>query len=180
FEYQFRFRRGDGEYRWMMSVALPQFGTAGKLSGYTGATFDITALKRAEENLRTADQRKDEFIAMLAHELRNPLAPIANVVQMLRGGTIDAKTRQWAHEVLDRQLRNVGRMVNDLLDVSRISHGKIQLHRERVGLQEIVRRAIDALRPAIDARQKQGVIEVPSAPVWRCADPARLEQVIGN
>jgi len=180
FEYQFRFRRGDGEYRWMMSVALPQFGTAGKLSGYTGATFDITALKRAEENLRTADQRKDEFIAMLAHELRNPLAPIANVVQMLRGGTIDAKTRQWAHEVLDRQLRNVGRMVNDLLDVSRVSHGKIQLHRERVELNDLIARSLDALRPSIEAGEKQIAIELPAVPVVLFADPVRLEQAIGN
>src|SRR5204862_871045 len=113
----------------------------------------------------TADQRKDEFIAMLAHELRNPLAPITNIVQMLRGGTIDAKTREWAHEVLDRQLRNLARMVNDLLDVSRISHGKIQLHRERVALNDLIARSLDALRPTIDAGGKQIAVELPAAPV---------------
>jgi PAS domain S-box-containing protein len=180
FEHQFRFRRHDGEYRWMMSLALPQFGPSGKFSGYTGATFDITALKRAEESLRTADQRKDEFIAMLAHELRNPLAPITNVVQMLKSADMDEKTVDWAHGVLERQLRNLSRMVNDLLDVSRVSHGKIQLHRERVELNELIVRSIDALRPTMDAAEKQIAIELPTKPVVMHADPVRLEQVIGN
>ena len=180
FEHQFRFRRGDGEYRWMMSVALPQFGAAGKFAGYTGATFDITSLKQAEVILRTADHRKDEFIAMLAHELRNPLAPITNVVQILKSPDVDEKTRHWAHEVLDRQLRNVGRMVNDLLDVSRVNHGKIQLHRERVELSDLVSRSVDALRPTIEAGKKQIAIELPTKPVVLDVDPMRLEQVIGN
>ncbi|HYT62607.1 MAG TPA: chemotaxis protein CheB [Gemmatimonadales bacterium] len=179
-EYQFRFRRGDGEYRWMMCVALPQFGPAGKFAGYAGTSFDITSLKSAEASLRTADERKDEFIAMLAHELRNPLAPITNVVQMMRAQQLDAKTLSWAHEVLDRQLRNIGRMVNDLLDVSRISHGKIQLHPERVELTELVARAVDALRATIEAGEKEIAIELPTAPVVMVADPVRLEQVIGN
>src|SRR6266540_2610676 len=180
FEHQFRFRRGDGEYRWMMSVALPQFGPAGKFAGYTGASFDITSLKSAEVSLRTADERKDEFIAMLAHELRNPLAPITNIVQIMRAQDLDAKTTDWAHEVLDRQLRNIGRMVNDLLDVSRVSHGKIQLHPERDELGELVTRAVDALRATIEAGEKEITIELPAAPVVMVADPVRLEQVIGN
>src|SRR6267154_523484 len=180
FEYQFRFRRSDGDYRWMMAVALPQFGPAGKFAGYTGAFFDITALKQAEASLRTADQRKDEFIAMLAHELRNPLAPITNIVQMMRSHDLDEKTRDWAHELLDRQLRNVGRMVNDLLDVSRVSYGKIQLQRQRVELGELVGRSVDALRATIDAAEKEIAIELPTTPVVLFADPVRLEQVIGN
>jgi len=180
FEYQFRFRRSDGDYRWMMAVALPQFGPAGKFAGYTGAFFDITALKQAEASLRTADQRKDEFIAMLAHELRNPLAPITNIVQMMRANDLDEKTLDWAHEVLDRQLRNVGRMVNDLLDVSRVSYGKIQLHRQPVELGELVSRSVDALRATIDAAEKEIAVELPTTPVVLFADPVRLEQVIGN
>ena len=180
FEYQFRFRRSDGDYRWMMAVALPQFGPAGKFAGYTGAFFDITTLKQAEAGLRTADQRKDEFIAMLAHELRNPLAPITNIVQMMRAHDLDEKTLDWAHEVLDRQLRNVGRMVNDLLDVSRVSYGKIQLHRQRVELGELVSRSVDALRATIDAAEKEIAVELPTTPVVLFADPVRLEQVFGN
>jgi len=180
FEHQFRFRRADGEYRWMMAVALPQFGPAGKFAGYTGASFDITSLKLAEMSLRTADQRKDEFIAMLAHELRNPLAPITNIVQMMREQNLDSKTTDWAHEVLDRQLRNIRSMVNDLLDVSRVSHGKIQLHRERVELSDLVTRSVDALRATIDAAEKQIAIELPTEPVVLFADPVRLEQAIGN
>src|SRR6266576_2821837 len=180
FEHQFRFRRADGDYRWMMSVALPQFGAAGKFAGYTGATFDITSFKQAEASLRTADQLKDEFIAMLAHELRNPLAPITNIVQMMRTQALDEKTLAWAHDVLDRQLRNVGRMVNDLLDVSRISHGKIQLQRERVELGDLVTRSIDALRSTIEAGDKQISVELPVTPLVLFADPVRIEQVIGN
>lgn len=180
FEHQFRFRRGDGEYRWMMTVALPQFGAAGKFGGFTGATFDITALKQAEVSLRSADQRKDEFIAMLAHELRNPLAPITNVVQILKAKAVDASTERWAHEVLDRQLRNVGRMVNDLLDVSRVSHGKILLQPERIELSDLVSRSIDALRPAIEAGKKRFAVELPATPVVLYADPVRLEQILGN
>jgi two-component system CheB/CheR fusion protein len=180
FEHQFRFRRSDGEYRWMMAVALPQFGPAGKFAGYTGASFDISSLKQAEMSLRTTDQRKDEFIAMLAHELRNPLAPITNIVQMMRTRDLDPKTLAWAHEVLDRQLRNIGRMVNDLLDVSRVSHGKIQLHRERVELSDLVTRSVDALRATIQAADKQIAIELPTEPVILFADPVRLEQAIGN
>ena len=180
FEHQFRFRRGDGQYRWMMTVALPQLGAAGKLAGYTGATFDIESLKQAEVSLRSADQRKDEFIAMLAHELRNPLAPITNVVQVLKSGATDRKTQDWAYDVLDRQLRNVGRMVDDLLDGSRVSQGKIQLRRERVELSELVSRCVDVLRPIVDASRKEIVIELPTTPVVLYADPVRLEQVLGN
>src|SRR5204863_7156185 len=117
---------------------------------------------------------------MMAHELRNPLAPISNIVQMMRSQELDAKTLAWAHDVLDRQLRNVGRMVNDLLDVSRISHGKIQLHRERVTLGDIVSRSIDALRSTIEASEKQVMIEVPTGPIALFADPVRMEQVLGN
>ena len=117
---------------------------------------------------------------MLAHELRNPLAPITNIVQMLRSQAVDGQTLEWAHEVLDRQLRNVGHLVNDLLDVSRISHGKIQLHQESVELADLVSRSIDALRPTIEMSAKQIAVELPTAPVVLYADPLRLEQVIGN
>jgi len=116
----------------MMAVALPQFGPAGKFVGYTGASFDITSLKQAEIGLRTADQRKDEFIAMLATSCVTRLPPSPTSSDDARAD-LDPKTTDWAHEVLDRQLRN-SRMVNDLLDVSRVSHGKIQLHPERVEL----------------------------------------------
>jgi len=180
FEHQFRFRRGDGEYRWMMSVALPQFNPAGKFAGYTGATFDITSLKQAEDGLRTADQRKDQFIAMLAHELRNPLGPITNLVQMLKTADLDTRTVDWAHQVLERQLGNLDRMVNDLLDVSRVSHGKIALQRERVDLNELISRAIDTLRPTIDGGHKQLALELPATPVAMFADPVRLEQIFSN
>ncbi|MGH7528953.1 MAG: PAS domain S-box protein [Gemmatimonadales bacterium] len=180
FEVQFRFRRADGEYRWMMSVALPRFGSRGEFTGYTGSAFDITNLKRAEESLRDADRRKDEFIALLGHELRNPLAPMTNVVELLRSPQADQGTMAWAHDVLERQLCKMQRLVNDLLDVSRVAQGKIELQLERIPLGTVLDKALEAMRPEFDARQREVVMELPAAPISLDADPVRLEQVFVN
>jgi PAS domain S-box-containing protein len=180
FEHQFRFRRADGEYRWMMAVALPQFGAASQFVGYTGSTFDITDFKRAEGALRDDDQRKNEFIATLAHELRNPLAPIANVAHLLRTPGIAERTIAWAHDVLQRQLGSLTRMVDDLLDVSRITQDKIRLHREPVDLADVITRSVDAAREGFARRALRIMVEVPTKPLILFADPVRLEQVLGN
>lgn len=180
FKHVFRFRRADGEYRWLMAIALPQFGAASQLAGYTGSSFDITDFKRAEDALRHADRRKNEFIATLAHELRNPLTPMAHVAHILRDEAIDARTLAWARDVLDRQLKSVSRMVDDLLDVSRIAHDKIQLQLEPVNLAALVRRTIEALRQSLDHSKHQIMVTLPDRPISVIADPVRLEQIVGN
>ena len=142
---------------------------------------DITARKRAEEALREADRRKDEFLAMLAHELRNPLAPIRNAAQVLKlvGPAADAH-QQWAREVIERQTQHLTRLVDDLLEVSRITRGKVTLAREPLDLSTVVHRAVETSRPLIDARRHTLKVTLPSETVRLEGDLTRLVQVVGN
>ena len=148
---------------------------------------DITERRRAEEalerfaaNLSEADRRKNEFLAMLAHELRNPLAPILNSVQVLRlaGGNSEPVTS--ACEMMDRQIRQMVRLVDDLLDVSRVSRGKIELRRERVEVTSIVLHAVEASRPTYTNMNHEMTVTLPPQPIFLNADPTRLAQVVGN
>jgi signal transduction histidine kinase/CheY-like chemotaxis protein len=136
--------------------------------------------RAAEEALRAADRRKDEFLATLAHELRNPLAPMRNALHVLRGGAVDPSVSRDARDMIDRQLRQMVRLVDDLLDVSRISTGKLVLHRDRVALAEVVGNAIETIRPLIDERGHRLNVELPAEPVWLDADATRLAQVFAN
>ncbi len=140
----------------------------------------IEALERAGRALIESDQRKDEFLATLAHELRNPLAPIMNAAQLLGVAQPTEATVRWSREVLDRQVRQLTRLVDDLLDISRITRGKVELRRERVDLASIVRSSIETSRPLITAAQHQLEVHLPEAPIELDADPARLAQVFGN
>ena len=135
---------------------------------------------RLYRELREADQRKDEFLAMLAHELRNPLAPIRNALGILQMGKIDAETIGWARSVMERQVQHMARLVDDLLDVSRIMRGKIELHREPVELSAAIERAVETVRPAIDAREHDLRVALPSGPLWIHADLIRVAQVLSN
>jgi CheY-like chemotaxis protein len=130
--------------------------------------------------LREADRRKDEFLAMLAHELRNPLAPIRNAAQVLRAKGPPAGEVQWATEVIDRQVHQLARLVDDLLDVSRITRGKIELRKERVELGAVVRGAVEATRPLVEKWGHALGVSLPSEPVYLDADPTRLAQVVSN
>jgi signal transduction histidine kinase/PAS domain-containing protein len=135
---------------------------------------------RATQALREADRRKDEFLAMLAHELRNPLAPIRNAAQVLKlAGQAEAH-HQWAREVIERQTQHLTRLVDDLLDVSRITRGKITLQCEPLDLAAIVDRSVEASRPLIDARRHQLTLVLPPEPVRLVGDQTRLVQVVGN
>ena len=130
--------------------------------------------------MQEANQRKDEFLAMLAHELRNPLAPIRNAVHVLRlAGPADAQA-QWARDVIQRQLQHLTRLVDDLLDVSRITQGKVTLHKEKVELAVVVARAVETIRPLLESRRLQLSISIPSEPIRLQADPTRLAQVVAN
>jgi PAS domain S-box-containing protein len=145
-----------------------------------GICLDITARKNAEEALREADRHKDEFLATLAHELRNPLAPIRNAIDTLRlSGSADLATER-TYETLEQQIANLVRIVDDLLEVARISTGKIHIRKELVGVKSIVKGAIDTSRPLIDAAGHELFISLPDQPISLEGDPVRLCQVISN
>lgn len=135
--------------------------------------------RRNAEALKLADQRKDEFLATLAHELRNPLAPIRNGLQILRMAP-DGPHAESVREMMDRQLTHMVRLIDDLLDVSRVSRGKIDLRIEHMAIQDAVRAAVEASRPLIDASSHHLTITMPDAPLWIEGDMTRLAQVISN
>ena len=180
FEVQARFRRRDGEYRWMKSVGRPRFSAGGQLVGYVGWSFDVTDLKTAETALREADRNKNQFLAMLAHELRGPLAPLRNAVHLLGATTLDESQLQWAHETMERQITHISRMIDDLLDVSRITQGKIQLRKETVELGTVLAGAVEQVGPMISARRQQLSVGEPPLPIHLEGDPVRLEQIVAN
>ncbi len=137
-------------------------------------------LERLNERLIEADRRKDEFLAMLGHELRNPLAPLRNAVHLLQQPGVDRPLLDRTGQIMGRQVQQLGRLVDDLLDLSRIARGKMQLRQERVDLGQIARRAADASRPLVESRRHELTVALPAAPVFLTADPTRLEQVLTN
>jgi signal transduction histidine kinase/ActR/RegA family two-component response regulator len=140
----------------------------------------IAEHKRQADALRQADRRKDEFLAMLAHELRNPLAPIRNGLQILQLATQDSDEVGQTREMMSRQVQHLTRLVDDLLDVSRITRGKVELRKEDIDLNEVLVRAIETVRPFIDARRHKLTVSQPGRAVWVQADLTRMSQVVGN
>lgn len=132
------------------------------------------------QELRTADHRKDEFLAVLAHELRNPLAPIRNAMYILKAGRDNPVLVEQSREMAERQVFHLTRLVDDLLDVSRIMRGKIELRRERMELVNLIARAVETARPAIDTEHHELTVDLPSEQVWLEADAVRLAQVVSN
>jgi two-component system CheB/CheR fusion protein len=180
FETDFRLRRADGEYRWMKSVSVPRYDDTGTFLGYIGCCFDIHDRKLTEQALAEADRRKDEFLAMLAHELRNPLAPISNAARLIQLiGTAEPRV-QWARDVIDRQVGHLARLIEDLLDVSRITGGRLELHKDVVQLKNVVEQGAEASRPLIEARRQKFEVELPPEPLYVDGDLVRLAQVITN
>ena len=177
----------DGRHIEVSLSISPIRGHAGHLIGASSIARDISARRRAEQTnaellaaLKEADRRKDEFLAMLAHELRNPLAPIRNAVHILRAKSPPVPDLQWAREVIDRQAAQMSRLVDDLLDVSRITRGKIELRRERIELATVVRSAVEASRPLIEKWGHELTVNLPTDPVLLDADLTRLSQVLLN
>jgi two-component system CheB/CheR fusion protein len=185
--------RKDGE-RINVSVTIsPIRDETGRLVGASKVARDITQQKRMEaelraraeeiarqnEELKRADQEKDRFISMLAHELRNPLAPIMTSVEVMRrldsDGLLDRPRR-----VIERQVRHLVRLVDDLLDVTRISHGKVTLRRERLDLVRVVRNATEDRRASVEGRGVRVELRLPETPVWVTGDATRLDQILDN
>ncbi len=171
---------GSNGTRHYASFKAPIRDAAGVPQGIVAVSADITERQRLEEALKDADRRKDEFLAILAHELRNPLAPIRNVLQIMRLKMPQDPELLWARDVIGRQVDQLTRLVDDLLDVSRISRGKIKLQIAPVDLATVIAGAVETSRPVIDARLHRLVLQLPERPIWVQGDMVRLTQVIAN
>ena len=161
-------------------IFTPVLGPDGEVESIVGSSRNVTERKRTEETLREMDRQKNAFLAQLAHELRNPLAPIRNAIQVFRkthGGDPDA---DWAAGVIDRQVDHLTRLIDDLLDVSRISRNKLDLRLQRIELQEIVRGALEICRPLIDQNKHDVMLRMAPEPIYLQGDLARLTQVMMN
>jgi PAS domain S-box-containing protein len=179
FETEYRVRRHDGGYRWFRGLAVPLHDEAGRVVQWFGSNTDIDDIKEAEQALREADRRKDEFLAMLGHELRNPIGSISNCVRTLGLGVDGAKAADM-RDIMARQVEHLVRLVEDLLDVARISHGRIELRKERVDLAQIIKDAIAASQPLVVDFRHRLTVSLPSAPLPLEADPTRFAQVLIN
>jgi len=170
----------DGAVKWVRERAELECDGQGRVLGGFGTVQDITGLKQAEQALIEADRRKDEFLAMLAHELRNPLTPIRNAAHVLARLGIQEPRVQWAQQTIEGQVNHLARLVDDLLDVSRIVRGKVALKTEPVELADVVNQAVETARPLIDAMGHRLDVRIPEQPVHLQGDPVRLAQVLLN
>jgi len=176
-----------GTHRWMETHAVPLRNERGEITAHLAVTRDISERKRDEEvlqqrteELAARDREKDEFLAMLAHELRNPLAPILYAIQVLQAGDNSDPTVRKQREIIDRQSRHMARLLDDLLDVSRITQGKIELRKQPLDLGALVTQEVETARPLLEQRQHQLQLRPASRPLRIDADPARVHQIISN
>ena len=167
-------------HRWVNTVYTPTCAADGIPDGWVAVVIDIDEQKRSEEALRTTDRRKDTFLAVLAHELRNPLAPMRNALELLRRSDTNAVINQRARATMERQLSHMVRLVDDLLDLSRINSDKLQLQKQPVALSEVVSQAVETVRPLIAEARHELSIELPSEPLQLNADTVRLSQAFSN
>lgn len=170
----------DGRRLNVLAHANPIRDSQGKILGAVNILVDISQQKNAESALREADQRKDRFLALLAHELRNPLAPISNAVQIMKAEGPNGSHHQWSLDVIEGQVRLLVRLVDDLLDLSRVTRGMVRLAIEQVELREIVDQAMESSRPLIEEHGHELTVSLPNEQVFLEADPARLSQVLCN
>ena len=187
---EYRIVHPDGSLRWVDAKGRSTIVGAGptrRVVSFDGTVADITDRKRGEEErerlvarLQEQDQRKDEFLATLAHELRNPLAPIRNGLQIMRLAHGDAEATERVRAMMERQLGQMVHLIDDLLDLSRISRGKIDLRKERIELAAVITQAVETSRPAIDQAEHELFIEAPPGPIYVDADLTRLTQVFSN
>jgi PAS domain S-box-containing protein len=166
--------------RWVISRGRAHYDDAGKPTHFTGVLVDITARKEAEEALLEADRQKNAFLAQLAHELRNPLAPIRNAARIFRMPRASAADAAWAGEMIDRQVEHLTRLIDDLLDLSRISRNQLELRKQQTELREVVNAAVEISTPVIAQSGHQLVINLDPEPLRLHADPARLTQAVMN
>jgi PAS domain S-box-containing protein len=187
-EVEVRFRHfKTGEARWMTYKVFTLADPTGRKIGLATISRDVTERRRLEQDLRNlaadlseAGRHKDEFLATLAHELRNPLAPIRNGLELMRLAAHDGRVVEQARAMMERQLAHMVRLVDDLLDVSRITQNKLDLRKERVELSAVVSSAVETSRPLIESRGHALTVSLPPAPIYLDADLTRLAQVFSN
>lgn len=174
----FRIRRHDGERRWFLCRAVPLKDRKGRVLRWFGTNVDIDEQKLLEATAEAASRAKDEFLAMLGHELRNPLAPIQTALDLMEMRI--PETAQRERSIIERQVKHLMRLVDDLLDVSRITQGKIELRRERVELSEIVARGVEMASPLLEKKAIRLTLDVAKGGLALQGDPSRMAQVIAN
>lgn len=193
YDVEYRMRGVHGEYCWFLSSAVPRFDAAGLFLGYVGSVVDVTERKKAEdqrahmlelesrarEESDRANRVKDEFLAVVSHELRTPLSAILGWVQMLRSGAIPEERQDMALETIERNARSQSKLIEDILDVSRIMSGKLQLATEHVGILSIVEQALNTVRPAAEAKSI-ALDSVLDSDGTVLGDPTRLQQIVWN
>ena len=180
-EIEVRMRHADGGYRWLRCrETVFERDVTGRPTHILGLAEDISEVKAQAEELREANRRKDEFIATLAHELRNPLAPMRTSVDVLQQLPADAAERPSMLAIIDRQVTHMTRLVEDLLEVSRITRGMVELRKEVVDLGVAVRHCVEAAAPLVAAGEQTLALDLPDEPLPVAADPVRLSQVITN
>ena len=168
------------EQRYLDFIYQPIRDPAGEVVGIFVEGSDVTARKQVEDDLRAANRQKDQFLAMLAHELRNPLAPITTAAHLLKMGTLDAKGVRNASEIIARQAEHMTSLVNDLLDVSRVTRGLVTLDKEELDVNAVVADALEQVRPLIEAKRHALTMELSGEPVRVLGDRTRLVQVLSN
>ena len=178
FEWEHRVRSPDGGWRRYAVRAVPVFALDGTVREWVGVHIDVTEARQASEALREADRRKDEFLAILAHELRNPLAPLRSAASVLGHADLTQSELDASRDIINRQVRHMAWLLDDLLDISRISAGRLELRLLKQPLREVVRAAIETARPLIDERHHTLHVDLP--PIDVDVDEVRLSQVLAN
>ncbi len=187
FNMDYRLRRHDGEYRWVADNGVPRLDAQGRTVGYVGSAVDVQERKGLEENLadrtqalRLGERRQGQFLAMLSHELRNPLAPIANAASVLRTIEHSNPILVRLREILERQVGRLGRLVEELIDVTRSAQGQISLVRERVSIESVVQGAVARSHEKINAGKHRLEVDVPDHRLFVRGDSGRLSQALAN
>jgi PAS domain S-box-containing protein len=187
FSMDLRLRRHDGQYRWMLDNGVPRFGADGAAIGYVGSCVDIHERKELEESLaertqqlRLAERRHGQFLAMLSHELRNPLAPIANAASVLRTLESTNPILVRLREILERQVARMGHLIEELIDVTRAAQGQITLVREQVSIESVVQAAVAASHDKLTAAGHRLDVDVPDERLYVRGDRGRLAQALSH
>lgn len=175
-----RFRGADGAFHPVLAQGVPMRDDEGRVSGWAGINLDISRMKKTEDALREADRRKDDFLATLAHELRNPLAPIRHAAKLLGLKGMDPAQSQAARDIISRQVARMALLLDDLLEVSRITRGRLELRKARTTLAELVKAAVETSKPLIDGKGHEFVVDVPDVTVELEVDALRLSQALSN